>query len=250
MIDFRYGCKRKAKRNPTNWMFLSTAKCQKMTANKLPKFVSLREQFPKPYKQIYGNCTSNAVCAIDAYFNHNGSDWVPSTTFCYHQQRLLDHADMEIDDGSYIETALDVCRKYGVCNSKVWKNEMSWQAKPSKEAYADGLKGKEVTKYYNVTTELQIKKALASGYPVAACLYWVTGKYNPKTFIISRVTKKEANNCEQGHAIVITGYDDYKGVFEIRNSWGNSWGDGGYCYITYGSFKNMIDWSDSYAVKG
>ena len=33
------------------------------------------------------------------------------------------------------------------------------------------------------------------------------------------------------HAVVIVGYDDTKNVFKIRNSWGSTWGEGGYFYL-------------------
>jgi len=35
------------------------------------------------------------------------------------------------------------------------------------------------------------------------------------------------------HAIVLVGYDDSKGVWIIRNSWGVGWRDHGYCEIPY-----------------
>ena len=40
------------------------------------------------------------------------------------------------------------------------------------------------------------------------------------------------------HCIVITGYDE-KG-FEIRNSWGKSWGKNGYTHITYEEFNDNV----------
>lgn len=39
------------------------------------------------------------------------------------------------------------------------------------------------------------------------------------------------------HDIILVGWDDSKGskgAWKLRNSWGTSWGDGGYCYIGYG----------------
>ena len=36
-----------------------------------------------------------------------------------------------------------------------------------------------------------------------------------------------------GHAMTVVGYDDIKKHFIIRNSWGRSWGDEGYCYYKY-----------------
>jgi len=39
------------------------------------------------------------------------------------------------------------------------------------------------------------------------------------------------------HAIVLVGWDDAKGAWLIKNSWGETWGDGGYGWIQYGSNK-------------
>lgn len=43
-----------------------------------------------------------------------------------------------------------------------------------------------------------------------------------------------------GHAMLVVGYDDDRngGSFKVRNSWGVNWGDDGYCWITYNSFKS------------
>ena len=41
-----------------------------------------------------------------------------------------------------------------------------------------------------------------------------------------------------GHAVCCVGYDDDKQCFVVRNSWGSSWGDGGYFYMPY---KYMTD---------
>ncbi len=37
------------------------------------------------------------------------------------------------------------------------------------------------------------------------------------------------------HAVNIVGWDDSKGAWLMRNSWGSNWGDGGYMWIKYGS---------------
>ena len=41
------------------------------------------------------------------------------------------------------------------------------------------------------------------------------------------------NELLGGHAMTVVGFDDYKQHFIIRNSWGKSWGDQGYCYYNY-----------------
>jgi hypothetical protein len=44
-----------------------------------------------------------------------------------------------------------------------------------------------------------------------------------------------------GHMMVIVGYDDLydnkKGAYKVRNSWGAGWGKKGYCYLSYDFFE-------------
>src|SRR5712691_8373135 len=37
-----------------------------------------------------------------------------------------------------------------------------------------------------------------------------------------------------GHAVVAAGYDDSTQQFIVRNSWGDGWGQKGYCMMPYG----------------
>jgi len=49
----------------------------------------------------------------------------------------------------------------------------------------------------------------------------------------------QANALAFGHAVCVVGYDDTmlgKGAFKLVNSWGRSWGDGGYFWMSYDTF--------------
>jgi hypothetical protein len=47
-----------------------------------------------------------------------------------------------------------------------------------------------------------------------------------------------ANEDNNGaHMVLIVGWDDDRGAWLMRNSWGTNWGDGGYGWIAYGSNK-------------
>lgn len=67
-----------------------------------------------------------------------------------------------------------------------------------------------------------------------------------------------------GHAMCVLGYNDNRlgGTFEIQNSWGQDWGDGGYVYVTYADYQEYVEraiameleeenqWKDMNAKKG
>jgi hypothetical protein len=246
--QFMCGVKRKHEVNPTNWQFDELMPSG--AVSDLPKKCTIKKKFPKVYNQPCGNCTSNAALACDDYYYHSKkpvSTWIPSTIFTYYNQHEMSGADVNEDSGSYVETALDAVRKFGACSAKVWGNNKPFNKKPNKEAYENGLKGHEVTKYYRVKSLQQIKKAISKGYPVAAALAWVSYDYDAN-YVMRTPTEDEIQNCDSGHAIVFVGYNDEKGLFEFRNSWGVDWGNKGYAYMTYDMVSRCIWFSDSYAV--
>jgi C1A family cysteine protease len=50
-----------------------------------------------------------------------------------------------------------------------------------------------------------------------------------------------------GHAMCIVGYDDTLQAFQVRNSWGSSWGQGGYWWCSYSSVDAMVPRGRLYA---
>jgi cathepsin L len=50
------------------------------------------------------------------------------------------------------------------------------------------------------------------------------------------------NRCKSrvnftNHAIILCGWDDAKGAWLLKNSWGTGWGENGYMWIPYGCDK-------------
>ena len=49
------------------------------------------------------------------------------------------------------------------------------------------------------------------------------------------------------HAMTLVGYDEDRQAFRIINSWGTTWGDGGYAWISYDTFKRLV--GEAYALE-
>lgn len=87
---------------------------------------------------------------------------------------------------------------------------------------------KKIKGYAKVNSDFHLKCALLLNGPCPAAL---PVKSYDKSFW-------RGSNILGYHCVVITGYDD-KG-FEIRNSWGKSWGINGYTHISYEEFNNNV----------
>ncbi len=82
-----------------------------------------------------------------------------------------------------------------------------------------------------------VKKSLAEGRPV------VIGMNTPDSFIEAKNVWEPTENPGRfygGHAMCVVGYDDDRGAFEILNSWGRKWGNGGFIWVPYKAFVDFV----------
>jgi hypothetical protein len=90
-----------------------------------------------------------------------------------------------------------------------------------------------------------IKGELWKGHPVVfgmsmphgfQALRSFTGVYHSD----ERFDRWNPSGQERMHALALVGYDDRRQAFRLINSWGTSWGDGGYLWIDYETFQNLV----------
>jgi C1A family cysteine protease len=84
-----------------------------------------------------------------------------------------------------------------------------------------------------------IKKSLVEGKPV------IIGMNTPESFMEADdvwIPVEDPDDYYGGHAMCVVGYDDERagGAFEVINSWGRKWGNGGFMWIPYGSFVDFV----------
>jgi hypothetical protein len=81
-----------------------------------------------------------------------------------------------------------------------------------------------------------IKSMIASNHSMAISIRYDDIFLNAGTNTIWKTT---TGLIYGSHAILICGYDDSKHAFKIMNSWGTSWGNGGFSWIDYDLLPNL-----------
>jgi hypothetical protein len=134
--------------------------------------------------------------------------------------------------GTSLKSAVEVCRKYGVATEKMLPFHIATKMYTGSENtfYATAAQRK-VTSYFNLRKNLgQWKSWLAAHGPILAGLS-VDSTWDGATSTHGNLDTFHPQSVRGGHAITIVGYLP-NGRFIVRNSWGTSWGDGGFAYAS------------------
>lgn len=199
------------------------------------KSVNLKDCFTKVKDQgQIGACTVFAISSIYEYILKKaiGEETDLSESFVYYNVRHLDGKELE-DTGSSFQDVITNIGEQGICTESLHPYTHLLSDVPSDEAYLDAEK-RRITKALNVNvTENDIKSAIQEGYPVAISLK-IFDSFHVTSGFVKRPTDEEIESADFGyHAMVVVGYSDDTKFFVVRNSWGEHFGDKGYCYIPY-----------------
>lgn len=133
--------------------------------------------------------------------------------FIYH------HTSDGVDRGSSIDANLEFVLKYGIAPVDVWPRSKGWRETPSPEAYAAALEFRDIEVY-----DIASIDEMVSGLLLPCPIVW------------------GAN----GHAVCKVEHLDPDKGLDV-NSWGDSWGDGG--FGVWASYR-AVNWSyGSFAVR-
>ena len=217
---------------------------EKIAKTDLPKKVDLRAHMTKIEDQgATSSCVANALAGAYEYWVKRDSqqDYDVSRLFMYYNARWR-NGDQNEDGGSVIQLAMEALKELGACAEKTWPFEKPLLLeKPNRTAYEEASQFK-IKEMQQVPLELEAwKQALASGYPVVfGCLLFDSfDECNQRGGVVPMPSPKDVGRSSHGgHSMCAVGYSDSEKVFIVRNSWGDQWGDKGYCYMPYNYLMN------------
>jgi len=245
---FRLNGVRRSTRLPSKLNLRQAFRGQRLySAAKLPSKVDLRKDMTSVENQGQTNsCTANALAGAYEYLTKKGSgrDIHVSRFFAYYNTRVKDNKGDEsnIEDvGATLSSTVEAAEEFGTCLESLWPFDPSnINTRPSDEAYQQGA-DHQITSASWLDHDLQeMKSCLAQGFPF---LFGVTLYPSIEQAETAGVVPiPNAFDYQQGqiggHALLAVGYSDKSNSFIVRNSWGQDWGDKGYCYFPYDYLTN------------
>ncbi|MDE5594644.1 MAG: C1 family peptidase [Muribaculaceae bacterium] len=190
-----------------------------------------------------GSCSAFAVASVIEAMKSGRKRLSPA--YIYWNARKKNNVT-GIDSGASLFDILKSVMTEGICDEELMPYQSDcFAVAPSPSANAQASECK-IIEAKNVEIKLHdIKSALSDGHPViiAAEIFEsfsdTTGGFlsNPS---FGEVRLDKANDKHGVHAMVVCGFSDRERVLIVRNSWGKTFGDEGYCYMPYSYAKKYI----------
>ena len=222
------------------------------STDELPSNVDLRPYMTPVENQGNSNsCTANAMAGAYEYLAKRikASAHDVSRLFIYYNARELDGA-IDADEGTYLRSCIKVLKKYGTCAEATWPFDLERIFEPPHEhAYTEATNFL-IEDAYRVDIDLDaMRQCLADGYPFTFGLHLFSSFQKAGSKGLVPMPEPDNEQHDGGHAMLCVGYSDTDRVFIVRNSWGEGWGDRGYCYIPYDYMTNPDLNGDLWAIR-
>jgi C1A family cysteine protease len=102
---------------------------------------------------------------------------------------------------------------------------------PPSSAAEQAAPGYRVAQIKSLRTLRQIRTELAKRNPVVIGMEVFEAFNEPPGGLLT--LPQPGEETQGGHAVLVVGYDDARGLLIVRNSWSTQWGDQGYFYMPY-----------------
>jgi C1A family cysteine protease len=171
---------------------------------------------------------------------------VPSPTYIYNYQNAAAGEPQCLDQGMEVWQALNILKAGIVSLADLPYNEKKCGDMPS-VAMQSSAKKFRIDSWDFIDREdlATMKSELAAGNPLGMAMDLGDSFHGYSTDHV--YTRPPFERTIDGHAMVIVGYDDSKQAFRLQNSWNTDWGDKGFIWLAYDTFKT--DAEGAYAIR-
>ena len=186
-----------------------------------------------------GSCVAFAVCAVKEWQEKQEHKLEATAIKEYDlSEQWLYYKCKEIDcwpgmQGTSFRYAMQVLRKSGIPVEQGWSYDPVTRGTPERwaEAVANWYK---CAAYWRMSSLDEFKTLLVKG-PVAIGITCFDEIFSPVDGVVPLPKRKTPRG---GHAICAVGFSDETRLIKFKNSWGASWGKGGYGFISYDYFSS------------
>lgn len=238
------------------------------SAAQIPGAFDLSSYFPTPKSQgSQSSCTAWSIAYCKTYQEAREIGWtnVNTNKHFFSPAFIYNSLAKGIDNGLYLA---DVAN-FVVTNGCTTENNMPYNAsncstQPSQAAKDDATRFKGSRAYdmfagdFNqgiITRDItRIKQSIYNGNPVLIgfdcdndyqTLTSSNSIYDTLSAGFNAINSGATVSVRPGHANCIVGYDDTKRAFKVINSWGTSWGIGGFGWISYDLFNRYVTFTEN-----
>ena len=213
---------------------------KKIKKNYLPKIIDYRnELLPVRNQGDQGTCYAQAAACMKEWQekkDYELNEYL-SPQFFYNNRDYMndDNLSNDGDNGMTGRDVMKILKNIGICKENEYRYDninRNDNYKSIPESIKINALKHRIKSYAKVTTINGLKDDLFLNGP---CLiaFPVYGKQNNDINNPMWIKNTENDKFMGGHAMTVVGYNDDNKYFIIRNSWGENWGDKGYCYYKY-----------------
>ncbi len=163
-----------------------------------------------------------------------GSALTLSPSFTYNQVSR----DQWCGRGTSISATLNVLRDVGALPIEEFAFDGGWCGRQPTAAELQRAKQFHIKSWaaFDATALDKVKEQLARGVPVIFATHWT----RKLAALRGDAILEEDDIPDEGHAMVVVGYDDAKRAFLIQNSFGSSCGNKGHGWFGYEYWKRNV----------
>lgn len=231
------------------------------SSTNLPSRISYRQYCPSPNQQgnvstcvgwaaAYGALSTqqNIQMGITAYMHKWARAFDPHFIYSF----IKSDNDQWCKEGTSLASAMRVLENYG-CKPRVWEPWLECDDKKAFSEFTIALASiYKIEDWYSVSSDNIVentKVALSYKLPVVIGIYLTESFMKGTSLTYGHYSPQPGEKYIGGHAMCVVGYDDIKfgGAFEVMNSYGDTYGDNGFVWISYKDFAATV--GEAYVMK-